>query len=61
MDNKEYERILTDHIVALGNRLGSIEKVLGCITDREAAVQIAFNSLEKKYHWLINLVCKVST
>ena len=41
-------------------RLGSIEKVLGCITDREAAVQLAFNRLEDKYHWLVNLVCQVS-
>lgn len=60
MDNVEYERILTEQIVALGERLGSIEKVLGCITDREAAVQLAFNRLEDKYHWLVNLVCQVS-
>jgi len=31
--------------------------VLDCITDREAAVQLAFASLEKKYHWMVNLVC----
>ncbi|KAL0023253.1 hypothetical protein WJX77_000286 [Trebouxia sp. C0004] len=58
MDNHEYERILTEQIVALGERLGSINKVLGCITDREAAVQLAFDRLETKYHWLVNLVCQ---
>lgn len=60
MDNVEYERILTEQIELLGGRLGSITKVLGCITDREAAVQLAFDRLEKKYHWIINLVCQVS-
>lgn len=60
MDNHEYERILTEQIVALGERLGSINKVLGCITDREAAIQLAFDRLETKYHWLVNLVCQVS-
>lgn len=59
MDNHEYERILTEHIEALGKRLGSIEKVLGCITDREAAIQIAFDRLEKQYPWMVNLVCQV--
>ena len=61
MDNIEYERIFTQQIVSLGERLGSIEKVLGCITDREAAVQVAFAKLEKKYHWMVNLVCRVRT
>lgn len=50
MDNVEYERILTEQIELLGGRLGSITKVLGYVTDREAAVQLAFDSLEKKYH-----------
>jgi len=60
MDNHEYERILTEQIVALGERLGSINRVLGCITDRETAIQIAFDRLETKYHWMVNLVCQVS-
>ena len=60
LDNVEYERILREQIELLGGRLGSITIVLGCITDREAAVQLAFNRLEKKYHWMINLVCQVS-
>ena len=60
MNNIEYERIFTQHITDLGKRLGSIEKVLGCITDREAAVQVAFASLESKYYWMVNLVCQVS-
>ena len=61
MDNIEYARIFTQQIISLGERLGSIEKVLGCITDREAAVQLAFATLEKKYHWMVNLVCQVRT
>lgn len=32
MDNHEYERILTEQIVALGERLGSINKVLASKT-----------------------------
>ena len=42
MDNVEYERILTNEIDSVAGRLGSIQKVLGFITDREAAVQLAF-------------------
>ena len=61
MDNIEYERIFTQQIVLLGERLCSIEKVLSCITDREAAVQLAFATLETKYHWMVNLVCQVRT
>ena len=34
MDNTEYERILTIQIESLGKRIGSVDKVLGCITDR---------------------------
>lgn len=59
MDNIEYERIFTQQIIALGERLGCIKKVLGCITDREIAVQVAFASLERKYYWMVNLVCQV--
>jgi len=33
--------------------------VLGCITDREAAVQKAFRMLEVEYHWMVNLFCQV--
>ena len=39
--------------------LSVIIQVLGCITDRETAIQIAFKNLEDKYHWLVNLVCQV--
>jgi hypothetical protein len=34
--------------------------VLGCITDREAAVQKAFHMLEAEFHWMVNLVCQVN-
>lgn len=61
MDNAEYERILTIQIESLGQRIGSVDKVLGCITDREAAVQLAFSRLEQKYPHLVNLVCQVGS
>ena len=61
MDNTEYERILTIQIESLGKRIGSVDKVLGCITDREAAVQLAFSRLEQKYPHKVNLVSHVGS
>lgn len=59
MDHLEFLRIMKEQISSLAERLGSVEKVLGCITDREAAVQKAFRMLEAEYHWMVNLVCQV--
>lgn len=59
MDHLEFLRIMKAQISSLAERLGSVEKVLGCITDREAAVQKAFKMLEDEYPWMVNLVCQV--
>ena len=59
MDHLEFQRIMKEQISSLSERLGSVEKVLGCITDREAAVQKAFRMLEAEYPWMVNLVCQV--
>jgi len=60
MDHLEFLRIMKEQIIALGERLGALSKVLGCITDREAAVQKAFHMLETEFHWMVNLVCQVN-
>lgn len=59
LDHVQYYHILKAHVIALGERMQSIQKVLGIITDKESAVQKAFGMLEKEYHWLMNLVCQV--
>ena len=59
MDHQEFLRITNQEITSLDEKLGSVEKVLGCITDREAAVQVAFRMLEDEHHWMVNLVCQV--
>ena len=59
MDHLEFLRIMKEQISSLSERLGSAEKVLGYITDREAAVQKAFRMLEAEYYWMVNLVCQV--
>jgi len=60
MGHLEFLRIMKEQIIALGERLGALNKVLGCITDREAAVQKAFQMLETEFHWMVNLVCQVN-
>ena len=59
MNHLQYFETLKAHVIALGERSKDIHKVLGIITDREAAVQKAFGMLAQEYHWLINLVCQV--
>lgn len=60
MTGEEIMRFIDIQINKLVEMLQDIDKVLGIISDGEAAVRLALRLLEEKYPRLVNMACQVS-